>query len=212
MKISPCKIPPRFTVTVISKGRLLLRTKTCLDFPSCSCTKRSWESFSHLNLIETIVCWATGLTPSLPGTFHYFCQDYLCSWSTADLTNAQFSQLQTQLVFLQVGKLRLPFSLGNLCSPYFHWGRCPWQRYKYLIAVTAQSFISLVPGITNHSKRKVVWLSLVFKAQLKMGLRSPKNQSEIYRKELQPNSWISSWVHSSLTGPGMISTLFQCKI
>lgn len=118
-----------------------------------------------------------------------------------------FASCKHQLVLLQVGKLRLPFTLGNLCSSYFHWDCCPWQRYKYLITVTAQSSISLVPGISNLSKRNAVLLSIVSKAWLKMGPRSPKKpvwhvQKRVSAKLLNilmsplSHNWIRNDFHS----------------
>lgn len=100
---SPCKITPKFTVIVIYNS-LLLRTKPCLDLHPLSCMKRSWESSRHLNLIETTVGFSHRSQPQPARNLSLLCQTCLCSWSVANLTNAQFCLLQTPITLFAGGE------------------------------------------------------------------------------------------------------------
>lgn len=83
---------------------------------------------------------------------------------------------------------------------------------KSFVTVTTWSSVLLVPGITNHIKGKVILLSIISISQLEMGPRSLKYQLKMCRRKLWPSSCIFSWVHSSITESGVISTLSQNKM
>ena len=110
----------------LQKQGFPFRTKPCLDLPPpwpLLAWTRSWGSFSHLNLMETVKGFSHR-SDHRPARCLSFLLLELPLFPTSGKcrgisTMPSFSWCEYRVFFLQMGKLRLAFAQYNLCNLYF---------------------------------------------------------------------------------------------